>query len=135
MLSSRSVAKTGLPLLMAVLSLAEDLIFKQTVLLVLSTIFFLSRLIQQRTNRWTSSSEAILIYSSVLVTVLIVLPYFGIQQNRTSIMTMIYLAFVVTAIGSVYTYKESKYDNRRISQAVGLLGSIFLFILILVVSN
>jgi hypothetical protein len=111
-------------------AIVEDLLFKQMAALVLGTIFFLSRLIYQRTHRWTSSSEAILIYSSLFAAVLIVLPYLGVRQNRTSIGMILYLAFVLTAVCSVYTKREMGPDNRRISFAIGLLGSAFLLILI-----
>ena len=130
MLSMKQRTHLVLPPLMVLMSIAEDLLFKQTVLMILSTLFFLSRLIHHRTNRWTSSSEAILIYLSMLVSLLVVLPYFGIHQNRTSIMMILYLVLFGTAVCSMYTANKIGHDDKGIPLAVGLIGSAFLLILI-----
>ena len=130
MLNIRYKIRLFLPVLLVMISVAESLIFKQLVVTILSTILFISQLISTKTGRWTASSEATLIYISIFVVLLVVLPYIGIQQNQKSVSLILYLLLFVTATGSLFRNREFDYSWNLYPLFAGFMGSVFLLILI-----
>ena len=130
MLNIRFKIKLVLPMILVMISVAESLIFKQMAITILSTILFMSQIISARTGRWTASSEATLIYISIFVVLLVVLPYIGIQQNQKSISLILYLVLFVTATGSLFRNREFDSSRNLYPLLAGFMGSVFLLILI-----
>ena len=130
MLNIRFKIKLVLPMILVMISVAESLILKQMAITILSTILFMSQIIFARTGRWTASSEATLIYISLFVVLLVVLPYIGIQQNQKSISLILYLVLFVTATGSLFRNREFDSSRNLYPLLAGFMGSVFLLILI-----
>ena len=130
MLTMRCNKKTVFSLFLLVVSVIESLIFKQLTLAVLSTIFFISQIISSRSRRWTASSEAVIIYISIFIFLLVILPYLGIRQNEASIQSILYSLLVVTSCASIYESNKSTSDGNYFYSLIGFIGSIFLLALL-----
>jgi len=130
MLNNKTKPEKYLTVLLVIISVAESLILKQMVISILSTIFFTTKIISKNTGRWTASSEAVLLFVSVFLVLLVVLPYFGIQQNQASITTILYFLLAMAAIGTLLI--KEKIENRANIKTVVVasIGSIFLLILL-----
>ena len=96
----------------------------------LSTILFIFQIISAKSSRWTASSEAVLIYLSLFVLLLVVLPYLGVQQTKISMSTILYLLLLMTATWSFFRNREFDRSRNLYPVLAGFIGSLFLLILI-----